>query len=430
MRIGKSSAWLELAGLVALATAAGAATGWSAGGGTDLKRGAVTFNHDVAPIIFSQCASCHRPGEVAPFSLLSYEDVKRRARQIALVTEQRVMPPWKADSHGEFKNERRLTAEQIRTVRLWADTGTLEGDSAERPSPPMFHSDWQLGEPDAVFEPDQSFDVPADGPDLYLCFVLPTKYAADRYVSAVEVRPGNRSVVHHVLVFLDTSGTARKLDAADPGPGYNSFGGVGFVPAGGLGGWAPGNLPPALPEGVGHLLPKGADIVLQVHYHESGKAEQDRTRIGVHFCKGPVTKRVRHFLLAYPFLNIRPGDPNYKTHAQITVPANVTLLDVTPHMHLLGKEMTVSATVPDGSPKQIVSVPDWDFNWQTTYTFKEPLKLRTGTKIGLDARCDNSDKNPRNPNHPPKRVTWGEQTTDEMCIAFLGYTLDGETLAK
>src|SRR5262249_30314081 len=202
---------------------------------------------------------------------MGYEDARKRARQIAMVTESRFMPPWSADSHGEFLNERRLTAAQMGALRQWADADAPEGSPADRPSPPSFPSGWQLGEPDDRLEPEEPYTLGAEGSDMYRCFVLPTHYAEDRYVSAVEVRPGNRAVVHHVLIFLDTSGTARRKDAEDPAPGYTSFGGLGFLPAGSLGGWAPGITPAPYPDGVGNLLPKGADVVLQVHYHRSGK---------------------------------------------------------------------------------------------------------------------------------------------------------------
>lgn len=387
-----------------------------------------TFNKDIAPIVFKQCSSCHRPGEVAPFSLLTYRDFQKRAPMIASVTASRRMPPWKAESHGEFIDERRLSAEELDLIKRWADSGAPEGNAADLPPAPKFTDGWQLGPPDAVFEPSEGYTLGAEGKDVYRCFVIPTNFSEDRYFSAVEVRPGNRGIVHHVLGFLDTSGAAKKLDAADTGPGYSTFGGVGFLPSGGIGGWAPGNTPRRLPEGVGNLLPKGADIVLQVHYHKSGKQETDQTKIGVYFSKGPVEKRVRLVPVLYRALRIPPGDANYTVQAAFPIPVNMTALGVTPHMHLLGKEMTVTATLPGGDEKRLVRVPDWDFNWQTSYWFKEPVKLAAGSRISLTARYDNSEKNPANPSHPPKMVTWGEETTDEMCIAFVHLTADGEKL--
>jgi mono/diheme cytochrome c family protein len=396
-----------------------------------VRSSGTTFNRDIAPIVFQNCAGCHHAGEVAPFPLVTYQDVKQHARQIQLVTGRRIMPPWKAaDGFGEFHDARRLADDQIAAIRDWVEAGTPEGKRSDLPRPPKFTAGWMLGEPDTVLEPEEPYTLAAEGRDVYRCFVVPTNYSQDRYISAVEVRPGNRMVVHHMIAFIDTSGAARKLDAADPGPGYTTFGGVGFAPEGTIGGWAPGNLPRNLPAGVGILLPKGADVVLQVHYHKSGKIETDRTRVGLYFCKGPVDKRLRVSAAINPFLRIPPGDSAYTVRASRPVPADVTVLQVMPHMHLLGREMTVTATLPDGSLKPMVKVPDWDFNWQTTYTFREPLKLPRGSRIDLVARYDNSDQNPRNPSSPPKVVTWGEQTTNEMCIAFFFYTVDAEHLTQ
>lgn len=391
----------------------------------------LTYARDIAPIIQKNCAVCHHPGEVAPFSLVSYDDIKKRAKQISLVAQSRVMPPWKADSHGEFLDERRLTEDEIAALTSWADAGAPLGDPKQLPPAPTYRSGWKLGDPDLVVGMSEPYSVAADGRDVYRCFVIPTDYKEDRYVSALEVHPGNRAVVHHVIAYLDTSGQGRALDAKDPGPGYTSSGGgPGFLPAGFLGGWAPGNEPRLLPDGVGTLLPKGSDIVLEVHYHKDGKPETDKTEVGVHFCKTPVDKRLRMLPILNPFFKLEPGDSNAIVRAGFPIWQDITVLGVTPHMHLLGRDMQVSAKLPDGAAKKIVHVPDWDFNWQITYMFKEPLKLPKGTELSLVARYDNSEQNPRNPNTPPKPVTWGEQTTDEMCIAFLGYTVDSEHLTQ
>ena len=401
-------------------------------GVTAHPKGTLTFTKDIAPIVYQNCTSCHRQGEIGPFALQSYADVKKHARQIALVTHSRQMPPWKADpNYGEFQDARRLTDDQLDTIQQWAEEGAKEGNSRDLPLAPKFPTGWTMGEPDAVFSPDESYTLEAEGADVYRCFVLPTHFAEDRYLTAMEVRPGNSKIVHHVIAFLDTSGQARKLDAADPGPGYSSRGGgIGLLPSGAIGGWAPGNMPHPLPAGVGTLLPKGADIVLQVHYHKSGKPETDRTKLGLYFTKTPVDKRLRATLAINPFIRIPPGNANYTLKAARDIPTNVTVLQVMPHMHLLGREMTVTANLPDGSTKPLVRVPDWDFNWQTTYTLKEPLKLPAGSKIDMVARYDNSTSNPHNPSSPPRQVTWGEQTTDEMCIAFVFYTVDTEQLTK
>lgn len=390
----------------------------------------VTFNHDIAPIVFAQCMSCHRAGEVGPFPLTNFSEVKRKSKTILKVIDAGRMPPWPADSHGEFLHERRLTALQTQLFHDWVAGGLAEGDAKDLPATPHFTEGWQLGNPDLVLEPDQPYELGAEGGDVYRCFVLPSGTTEDRYVEAVEIRPSNRAVVHHALVFLDTTGAARKLDAADPGPGYTSFGGVGFTPSGGLGGWAPGIVPAALPEGVGYFLPKGADIVLQVHYHRSGKAETDRTRIGIFFAKKPVDKRYRSLAVSFRKIDIPAGDADYEVHTSMTVPRNVTVLTITPHMHWLGREMTVKATPDGGQPQRLIHIPDWDFNWQTIYHFKDPVRLPAGTVVRMSARFDNSTGNPRNPSTPPKEVFRGEQTTDEMCIAFIGYTIDSEHLTQ
>jgi hypothetical protein len=390
-----------------------------------------TYSKDIAPIMYENCTGCHRAGEVAPFTLQSYADAKKRAKQIAIVTGDRFMPPWKADEGKEkFSDSHRLTDEEIATIKKWADSGAPEGNKADLPPAPKFTPGWQNGTPDVILQPSEAYNLGAEGDDVYQCFVIPTNYEEDRYVSAMEVRPGNRPIVHHVIAYLDTSGGARKKDEAQPGPGYTSFGGIGVAPAGTLGGWAPGIVPRLAATGTGTLLPKGADIVLQVHYHRSGKAETDLTKIGLFFSKGPVDKRIQTMILPARDLRIPAGEANFTTGATRRVPQDITVLSVTPHMHLLGKEMTVDATLPDGDKKKLVRVNDYDFNWQTIYSFKEPMKLPAGTKLNMAARFDNSSDNINNPSDPPREVTWGEQTTDEMCIAFLFYTVDSEHLTQ
>jgi mono/diheme cytochrome c family protein len=399
--------------------------------GPTARAGVPTFHRDIAPILFQQCAPCHRPGQSAPFSLLSYEEARRHARQIALVTGRRVMPPWKADSHGEFVNERRLEPAQIELLRAWATAGAPEGPAAERQSPPRFPGGWQFGEPDAVFAAETRFELPAESPDVYRCFVIPTHFSEDRYLSGVEFRPGNPRIVHHAVAFLDTSGTARKLDAADPGPGFSSSASLPRFPvAGALGAWAPGMQPVAPPSGVGLLLPKGADIVLEVHYHANGKPETDLTRLGVRLCREPVDKRLRCFAVTDLALKIPAGESQHVIRVSRALPADATVYQLTPHMHLLGREMTVTATLPNGTVRRLVRVTDWDFRWQTTYRLREPLALPAGTVISIEARYDNSAANPQNPNRPPREVNLGEQTTDEMCTAYVGLTLDEEHLTR
>ena len=387
-----------------------------------------TFAKDVAPILYSKCAMCHHPGEVAPFALMSYEDARNKAKTIAAVVEQKFMPPWQAVSHIEFSNDRTLTASQIATLKAWADAGAPAGNLSAAPKPPTFTSDWHIGKPDFVGKPAKAYDVAAEGPDEYRCFVVPTNFSEDRYVTDVELRPGSRKVVHHILVYVDTSGGARKKDGKDGKPGYISFGGPGFDPAGTLGGWAPGLQPMSMPAGAGMWLPKGADIVLQVHYHKNGKPETDLSEIALKFAKTPVDKKVRWESVGNVFMSLPPGEKRSEVTADMVLATPLTLLDVIPHMHLLGHDMRVTAILPDGSKRELIHVENYDFNWQTRYTYKHAIKLPKGTHLALVAHYDNSTDNPHNPNSPPKQVHCGEQTTDEMCYAFFSFTLDDEHL--
>ena len=395
---------------------------------------AVTFTHDIAPLLNENCASCHRPGQVAPFTLASYKDAQKRARQIALVTQSRQMPPWKLASHGEFQDERHLTDAQIALIKQWVEQGAVEGKPSDLPPAPHFAPDWTLGAPDMVAQPPADYKVSAEGRDVYRCFVVPTNFNEDRYVSAIDVHPGSRAIVHHIIAYIDTAGRARKLEAqakdAASGPGYTTFGGIGFFPSGMLGGWAPGAAAHPLPADTGILLPKGADIVLEVHYHKDGKPETDRSQVALYFNKGEVDKQYHILPLVNMGLHLPAGEKDVEVPAGFPVPADVTLLSVFPHMHLLGRKMTVTATLPDGTTKPLVDVPDWDFNWQGFYYYKEPVKLPRGARVGLVAHYDNSSQNPRNPSSPPKDVRWGEQTTDEMCLCYLGFTVDAQHLHK
>ncbi len=396
-------------------------------------KGSITFTKDIAAIMLSNCTSCHRTGEIGPFALQNYQDAKKRALQMAQVTESKYMPPWHADSHGEFVDERKLTPDQIGVIKQWATEGAKQGDPKVMPPTPTFAQGWTFGTPDMILQPKETYHMVAEGGDVYRCFVLPTNLTADKYVSAIEVRPGNAKIVHHVIAYLDTTGACRnmELSSKDGQPGYSAAGGIGVLPTGALGGWAPGNLPQMLPNGIGSRLPKGSDVVLQVHYHASGKPEADQTKFGIYFSKKPVDKRLR-ILPVFAPLNIPAGANNYTTSGKSIIPMqnDFTVQLVMPHMHLLGKEMTVTANLPDKSSKTLVHVPNWDFNWQTNYQYKEPLKMPAGTILSLAASYDNSTSNPNNPSKPPKAVRWGEQTTDEMCLAFVWYTIDSEHITQ
>lgn len=389
----------------------------------------VDFSRHIARILQDNCQACHRPGGIGPFALTNYQQAASWAEDLRIFTADRTMPPWKAvEGYGEFVDPRRLSQRDIDLIDKWVELGCPEGDPKLLPPPRVFRDGWQLGEPDAVLVPAEEYTVSAEGSDEYRCFVIPTDFDADRFVSTIEVLPGNASVVHHVLVFLDQHGAARKLAEEDALPGYATSGGFpGFVPDGHLGGWAPGNHPEHLPEGVARILPKGADVVVQVHYHKTGKQETDRTRIGLHFSKQEVRRAVYSVAVMPPDgplggMRIPAGAENHEVKTSLVMPVDMVGMEITPHMHLLGTDMKVTATFPDGTVRPLIWVKNWDFNWQESYQFKELIDLPRGTRLDLVAHFDNSKHNPVNPNRPPKLVTWGEETTDEMCIAFLQVT--------
>ena len=381
---------------------------------------AITYNKHIAPILWKNCANCHRPGEVGPFSLLTYKDAAKRAEFIRDVVKERIMPPWKAEpDFGKFHGARRLSDGETAAIDRWVADGAPEGAKADLPEPPKFSVGWQLGEPDLVLKMPEAFEVPAETPDIYRCFVIPIPTTEDRTVAAVEFRPGNRSVVHHAIFYLDHSGRARQKDQAEAGPGYTSFGGPGFIPTGGLGGWAPGCDPMFLPDGLGKYLQAGSDLVMQVHYHANGKPETDQSQVGIYFTKKPAEHIVTGVSLLNPRLDIPAGAKRHETKLSVTLPVDVTAIGVFPHMHLIGREMKVWAETPAGESVPLVWIKDWSFNWQDQYVFAEPLRLPKGTSIKLVAYYDNSSDNASNPNNPPKRVRWGEETTDEMCLCTI-----------
>jgi hypothetical protein len=393
---------------------------------------APTYSREVVRILQRNCQECHRKGQIGPFPLETYEQARKRAADIAAVADDRVMPPWKPvpGVGPKLKHERSLASGDIAALLAWAEAGAPEGYPSDLPPPAAFPEDWALGTPDLVVEPAEEFSIPADGGDIYRCFVIPTTLPKDMYISSIEYRPGNRRVVHHMLAYVDTSGEGRKRDAADPGPGYSCFSGPQVEIVGDLGGWAPGNEPSRLPEGVGRSLPKGADVIVQVHYHPSGKPETDRSRIGLHFSRKPVKQTFHWNAAADPRLKIEPGESNHESKASWRVPVDLVGYAVTPHMHMLGRDITMSVTYPEGRTVDLVKIADWDFAWQNTYYFENPIDLPKDSVIKLVAHFDNSEANPRNPNHPPKQVKWGEATTDEMSIGFIGVTKKGQDLTR
>ncbi len=391
----------------------------------------MTYHRDVAPILQKHCQDCHRPGDVGPFSLLTYKQAVNWAADIKEYTHSRKMPPWKPSVGQPFHNERRLTDQELATLAAWADGGTPEGDPKNAPPPRQFAQGWHLGQPDLILSPPDDFTLGPAGIDMFRVFVLPTNLPEDTHVTAVEVRPGNARVVHHALLFLDRTGAARKLEEKqraepgnpngyDSGPGYSMAMGVGFLPQGGLSGWAPGQVPRHLPEGSGFFLPKGADVVMQMHYHRNGRVEKDRTQIGLYVAKKPISRRYQSAVIPGRFLSIPPAEANFRVTGDIWIEQDCMLHSVMPHMHLLGRRIKVTMTDADGKQTTLVGIDDWDYNWQETYWFKEPLKVKGGTRFSVEAFYDNSTKNPSNPSNPPKRVFFGEQTTNEMCFVFLG----------
>jgi peroxiredoxin len=401
--------------------------------------GKVTYHRDVLPILQNSCQSCHRPGEVGPFSLMTYKQAVNWAEDIKQYTQERKMPPFKVTEGIQFHNDRRLSEKQIATLAAWVDGGTPEGDPKDAPKPVTFNDGWQLGTPDLILTVAEDMHIGPSGKDLFRCFVLPTNLTEDKFVTAVEVRPGNKRVVHHTLNFFDLSGKARELaqkekdrpkkpDEADHGPGYSVAMGLGFIPTfgkfGGLSGWAPGQQANFLPDGYGFPLPKGADVVVQTHYHRNGRAEKDRLSIGLYFAKKPNTKPWKNGVIPGSFLVIPAGAENFKVNGTIVAEEDGDLRSIMPHMHMLGRKIKVTMTPPEGQAKTLLAITDWDYNWQETYFLKESIPFKKGTKFEVEAIYDNSKKNPNNPFNPPQWVRFGEQTDNEMCFVFLGLTND------
>jgi hypothetical protein len=398
-----------------------------------------TFNKEVSRILQANCDSCHHPGDIGPFSLMTYRDAFPHAQAIKSMTQTRQMPPWKPSLDcGNIADARVLSNDEIDTLAKWADAGAPEGNAADLPAPLTFEGGWSLGQPDAVLSNSTPYTPPAVG-DMYRCFTMPTNLIEDQYVSAIDVRPGDRQTVHHVIAFIDTTGESRALDEADPAPGYQCFGGPGFaitnLDASALGGWAPGYRPVMLPEEVALLLPKASRVVLQVHYHAHGSAPQpDQTQIGIYYAKKKPARLLRVLPLINRTFTLAPNDSNARVTAEFKLPVfpaiNAHAWLIAPHMHLLGRKMRVEATSVTGAKQCLINIQDWDFNWQGMYRYKDPVPLAAGTTLALEAFYDNSTMNWRNPNTPPKPVSWGEATTDEMCIAFIGFSIDAENRQK
>ncbi len=389
-----------------------------------------TFNNEVVRIFQAQCQSCHHPGDIGPFSLMDYKSARPWARSIQEQVALGKMPPWKpARGVGEFHGERVLTQRERDIISQWVDAGSPEGDPAALPPPLTFPDGWTLGQPDMVIKLDAAYPIPAAGNDIYRCFSLPTDLPSDTHISAVQIRPGNRSVVHHVILYSDPTGRSKTLDDAEPGAGYTCFGGPGFTPdVSFFAGWAPGIRPAFLSPGTAMLLPRGSRISMQVHYHPFGQDTTDQTELGIYFSKSPVDKIVRVLPLINDRFTIPAGETRYKvTAATPPIPFATHITSIAPHMHLLGKQEQVRL-VAGGTTTPLIDIPDWDFQWQGIYDYRVPVASPAGARAEMDCYFDNSAGNPLNPNSPPKPVSWGEQTTDEMAVVFLGFTIDLEHL--
>lgn len=390
------------------------------------------WSTDIAPILYNNCAGCHRPSGIGPFELITYNDAVNKSVSIVSAVKTKYMPPWPPDPHfNRLAHERLLSQADIDKITAWVAGGAQQGDPNLAPPPPVFNPNGDLpGTPDLVVQI-PTFTSTANTYDVYQCFVLPSGTAAEKFITAFEAVPGNRDIVHHVLVYSDTTGKCAQLDAQTPGPGYVNFGGVGHDDVTLLGGWVPGTQPTTMPNGFGIRLPKNADIVVQVHYPAGSVNKVDSTEIHFFFSSSPSLREVR----IDPVLNHQGVLCNINPPGALYIPANqtkaysqtsnvssfvgdISLIGVAPHMHLIGRSINCYGT-KNGDTIKIIDIPSWDFSWQGFYTFRKIIKLPAGTTLHSDAFYDNTAGNPFNPSNPPKDVHVGEATTDEMMLTFL-----------
>jgi tetratricopeptide (TPR) repeat protein len=385
------------------------------------KTSPITFNRDLAPVVFEHCASCHRTGGVGPFPLESYADLRARARQVVNVVRRREMPPWKPeDGFGRFEGDRRLSDEQIGLFEAWLEEGMAAGDPADLPARPQTSDGWQLGKPDLVLSLPTPFALGATGGDRIRNFVLPIAISERRFVRAWEFRTDSPQVVHHATMMLDTAGAARALDGEDPAPGYE-----GLIPLsaqnpdGYFLGWTPGQTPSASPEHIAWRLDPGTDMVVMLHLRPSGRIEAVNVMIGLYFSDVPPSRTPVMIRLNRQDLDIPANQPRYAAVDTYTLPVAVDVYAVQPHAHNLARQVRASATLPDGRTEPLISIRDWDFHWQDLYRFAEPLRLPAGSVLEMEFVYDNSNANRANPNQPARRVTYGQGTSDEMGDVWL-----------
>ncbi len=388
------------------------------------SREQITFTRDIAPILFHSCASCHRPGEAGPFSLLTYADAKTHAHQIVGVTQRRIMPPWLPEpGELQFADDLRLSREQIARIQAWVDQGAVEGDPADLPARPQFAEGWQLGKPDVVVKAQKPFSLPAGGSDTYWNFVFRTPVDRTRWLKAIEIRPGDKRLVHHANVLVDRGQSARHLEK-EPGAG---FGGMELViesevfdPDSHFLFWKPGSAPYVEPDNMTLRLDKDTDLILNTHLQPSGKPETLQPSLGLYFTETPAT--LHPILLQMEndrMLDIPPGENNFLVTDDFTLPVDVDVLAIYPHAHYLGKDLQALATLPDGTTKSLIHIDSWDLNWQAVYRYAQPVTLPKGTTISMRFTYDNSADNVRNPHHPPQRVLAGNRASDEMAHLWL-----------
>ena len=394
--------------------------------GLPLSAASVTFSKDVAPILFGYCAPCHRPGEAAPFSLLTYADARKHAEQIAIVTGKRFMPPWPPEpGFGDFAGAKRLTDAQIDSLARWAKSGAPEGDSAATPTAPHFVEGWQLGQPDLVLHMRQPYPMPASGEDVFRNFVIPVELKETKYIRAMELRPGNKRVVHHANLIVDHARRLRQRDGQDGQPGFpgmdveTEVSGE-FDPDSHFLFWKPGSPPQAEPDDMGWKLDPGSDLIVNLHLQPTGKAEIVDVAVGLYFANRAPTRFPMLLQLEHDgALDIPAGAARFVVTDHLKLPVAVDVLAIYPHAHYLGKQIDAWANLPDGSRRALIRINDWDINWQATYTYRTPISLPAGTTVEMRITYDNTESNPRNPTHPPQRVHGGNRSIDEMGHVWL-----------
>ncbi|MEM7371361.1 MAG: T9SS type A sorting domain-containing protein [Bacteroidota bacterium] len=389
----------------------------------------ITFSEHISPIIYEHCTGCHRPGEIGPMSLTSYQEVAAWANMIRYVTEIRYMPPWTADpSYRHFLGENTLTDADIHLIGDWVDGGSVQGDPMQEAPLPAFPTGSLLGQADTIISLEEAWLHAGNNEDDYRCFVIPTQYTEDKDIAAVEFRPGNTNIVHHALFAIDEQQASAAPDAADSTYGYPCFGGFGFMPSGTFVSYTPGQIPILYPDGIGDRLPAGADVVFQIHYAPTAVPSTDSSSLLLFFSPEPVDRYVDGFvaasaidfmLLNGPFV-LQPEE--VKTFHLVRIAhMDMSLLTVYPHMHLLGTDIEIYAVTPSGDTIPLINIPEWDFNWQRSYNFDRMVKIPQGSVIHYFGTYDNSSNNPFNPNDPPQLVQWGERTQDEMMLIGMRY---------